>query len=222
MSCSEEPLNTSNPWGQISQASFPLLGLAPGLVSMATQDASTSSLAPLPALPLGKRSSWQLPGQKPLVYSVHVGVHRALVGSLKPTSAVITGFFETSLSLGVQIWESKHQFGGRVLSCWSQWESPAGLYHSQPSTCLPHSPASNTQKIRVKLSILSPTAPMPHPHRIAIPQHPLKGSSGSALVGELNEAVSILLGSQRSELDRWVLTYIVFVITAPHPTGPNL
>lgn len=115
MSCSEEPLNTSNPWGQISQASFPLLGLAPGLVSMATQDASTSSLAPLPALPLGKRSSWQLPGQKPLVYSVHVGVHRALVGSLKPTSAVITGFFETSLSLGVQIWESKHQFGG--VSC---------------------------------------------------------------------------------------------------------
>lgn len=50
-SSSEEPLNTSNPWGQISQDSLGLLGRAPGLASMATQDASPSGLAPLSAPP---------------------------------------------------------------------------------------------------------------------------------------------------------------------------
>lgn len=46
-SCSEQPVNTSNPGEQISWDSFPL-GLLLDPVSMVTQDASLSSLAPPP------------------------------------------------------------------------------------------------------------------------------------------------------------------------------
>ena len=61
---SEEPVNTSNPWGKASQDSSGLLSLLLGLVSMATQDASPSSFACLSAPPRphrGNPPSWQAP-----------------------------------------------------------------------------------------------------------------------------------------------------------------
>lgn len=47
-SCSEQPVNTSNPGEQISWDSFSEQGLFLGPVSMVTQDASLSSFAPPP------------------------------------------------------------------------------------------------------------------------------------------------------------------------------
>ena len=61
---SEEPVNTSNPWGKASQDSSGLLRLLLGLVSMATEDASPSSFAGLSAPPRphpGNPPSWQPP-----------------------------------------------------------------------------------------------------------------------------------------------------------------
>lgn len=115
---SEEPVNTSNPWGQISQDSVRLLGPLLGLVSMVTQDASPRFLALLPAPPPHLPPETRLVGsnqsRKPVISSVDVGVWCELVGPQKPTFAVITGF-GTSLSLEVEIGQSGHQLWGVLL-----------------------------------------------------------------------------------------------------------
>lgn len=60
-SCAEVPVNTSNPWGQISTDSLWLGSLPPAPVSMAAQDASLRCLTLPPAPPCGEPSSWPPP-----------------------------------------------------------------------------------------------------------------------------------------------------------------
>lgn len=106
----------------------------------------------------------------------------------------------------------KTSIWGRVLSCWSQWESTSAL--SQSAFYLPP-PYSSFQTPKDTSKAFNPSPHRPNPSSTP------DCHSGSALVGELNRAVSILLGSQRSELDGQEPMHMVFVISAFPPPAQS-